>query len=59
VARTEDTTRALEAARAAALDLHEARRLRSKIDRAADEIERETRKNGFAPLIQQAFGSGP
>jgi hypothetical protein len=56
--RTEETARALAAARSAAAELHEARRVRGKIDRRADEIERETSKNGFAPLIRQAFGSG-
>lgn len=55
---TPETQRALEAARAAAMDLHEARRFRSKIDRRADEIVAETSKNGFVPLIRQAFGSG-
>jgi hypothetical protein len=58
VVRSPETQRALEAARAAAVDLHEARRLRAKIDRRADQIEAETSKNGFVPLIRQAFGSG-
>jgi hypothetical protein len=56
--RSPETQRALDAARAAAVELHEARRLRAKIDRTADRIDTETSKNGFVPLIRQAFGSG-
>jgi hypothetical protein len=56
--RTPETQRAIDAARQAAVELHEARRVRAKIDQRADAIDAETSKNGFVPLIARAFGSG-
>jgi len=57
--RTPETQRAVEAAQAAAIDLHKARQLRTKIDRTADRIDAETGKNGWRMLIREALGSGP
>ena len=51
-----ETERALSAARRAAEDLAEARRVRRKIDRLGDEIDRENSKNGFRLIIESALG---
>lgn len=56
VTRTPETERALEAARRAAEDLDHARRVRRKLDRLGDEIDRETSKNGFRLIIESALG---
>jgi hypothetical protein len=53
-----ETERAIQAAREAARDLTEARRVRRKIDRLGDEIDAETSRNGFRLIIESALGSG-
>lgn len=53
----EDIADAEQAAREAALSLHEARQQRPKIDRLADAIEKANRDNGFSDLVRRAFGS--
>lgn len=55
-APSEGTHRAEEAAREAAVHLHETRLRRPEVVQQASEIRRVNRENGFAELIREAFG---
>ena len=54
---TEDLAAAQKAAHDAAVELHQARERRPKIDDLVDKIDMINRENGFAELIRRAFGS--
>jgi len=55
-ATSDETNRAVAAAREAAAHLHETRLRRPEVDAQARVIRRVNSDNGFAELIREAFG---
>lgn len=53
-----ETERAEEAAREAAVHLHESRARRKVVDQRTGETREVNKENGFARLIREAFGGG-